>query len=212
MNNITVGYVRVSSKEQNEQRQVEELRAEGVDERYIYIEKKSGKDFVNREKYQQMVDNLREGDLLIVSSIDRLGRDYTEILEQWRHITMTLKADVKVLDMPLLDTRANPQTLDSRFIADLVLQILSYVANKERESIRKRQRQGIDVMPVINGKKVSTKTGRPTGRPNIQKPEQWPEIYLQWVNKQITAVAAMKVLGLKVNTFYSFVAQEREKV
>ena len=208
MTSKVFGYARVSTKEQNEARQIEAFKSEGIDERDIYIDKKSGKDF-DREQYKIMLGNLREGDLLIVASIDRLGRDYNEILEQWRHITMTLKADVKVLDMPLLDTRANPQSLDSRFIADLVLQILSYVANKERESILKRQRQGIDVMPVVDGKKVSAKTGRATGRPNIQKPDNWNEVYTKWVNKEITAVAAQKVLGLKTNTFYSFVAQER---
>jgi len=208
MTSKVFGYARVSTKEQNECRQIEGFKSEGIDERDIYIDKKSGKDF-DREQYKIMLGNLREGDLLIVASIDRLGRDYNEILEQWRHITMTLKADVKVLDMPLLDTRANPQSLDSRFIADLVLQILSYVANKERESILKRQRQGIDVMPVVDGKKVSAKTGRATGRPNIQKPDNWNEVYKKWVNKEITAVAAQKVLGLKTNTFYSFVAQER---
>ena len=211
MNNKIFGYARVSTKEQNESRQIEAFKAEGIDERDIYIDKKSGKDF-NREQYKLMLCNLREGDLLIVASIDRLGRDYSEVLEQWRHITMTLKADVKVMDMPLLDTRANPQSLDSRFIADLVLQILSYVANKERESILRRQRQGIDIMPVVDGKKVSAKTGRPTGRPKVQKPDTWDEVYAQWVNKEITAVAAQKVLGLKTNTFYSFIAQERENV
>ena len=210
MKTKTFGYARVSTKEQNEGRQIEELRSEGIDERDIYIDKKSGKDF-DREQYKIMLGNLREGDLVVVASIDRLGRDYTEILEQWRHITMTLKADVKVLDMPLLDTRANPQSLDSRFIADLVLQILSYVANKERESILRRQRQGIDIMPIVDGKRVSAKTGRPTGRPKVQKPDNWDEVYRQWVNKEITAVAAQKVLGLKTNTFYSFVAQERER-
>jgi len=208
MTSKVFGYARVSTKEQNEGRQIEAFKSEGIDERDIYIDKKSGKDF-DREQYKLMLGNLREGDLLIVTSIDRLGRDYNEILEQWRHITMTLKADVKVLDMPLLDTRANPQSLDSRFIADLVLQILSYVANKERESILKRQRQGIDVMPVVDGKRVSAKTGRATGRPSIQKPDNWNEVYTKWVNKEITAVAAQKVLGLKTNTFYSFVAQER---
>jgi DNA invertase Pin-like site-specific DNA recombinase len=211
MKNKKFGYGRVSTREQNEARQLEAFKAEGIDERDVYIDKKSGKDF-EREKYKLLLGNLREGDLLIIESIDRLGRDYTEILNQWRHITVTLKSDVKVLDMPLLDTRANPQTLDGRFIADLVLQILSYVANKERESILKRQRQGIDVMPIVDGKKVSAKTGNPTGRPKIEKPEQWGEIYRKWVNKEITAVAAQKVLGLKTNTFYSFVAQERESI
>lgn len=199
MNNITFGYCRVSTKEQNEGRQVEQMKAEGVDERNIYIEKKSGKDF-NREQYNNLLGRLRENDTLIVTSIDRLGRNYNDILEQWRHITQTLKANIRVLDMPLLDTSANVQSLDTRFVADLVLQILSYVAEKERRHIKQRQAEGIALAKA---------QGKIQGRPKVQKPEQWPEIYRQWVNKDITAVAAMKVLGLKTNTFYSFVAQER---
>ena len=199
MNNITFGYCRVSTKEQNEGRQVEQMKTEGVDERNIYIEKKSGKDF-NREQYNNLLGRLREGDILIVTSIDRLGRNYNDILEQWRHITQSLKANIKVLDMPLLDTSANVQSLDTRFVADLVLQILSYVAEKERRHIKQRQAEGIALAKA---------QGKMQGRPKVQKPEQWPEIYRQWVNKDITAVAAMKVLGLKTNTFYSFVAQER---
>ena len=200
MNNIVFGYARVSSKEQNEHRQIEALKAEGVDERNIYIDKKSGKDF-NREQYKAVIDRLREGDLIIVTSIDRLGRNYNDILEQWRYITQTIKANIKVLDMPLLDTSTNPESLDSRFIADLVLQILSYVAEKERRHIKQRQAEGIALAKA---------EGRIKGRPKVQKPEQWDEIYQKWVNKQITAVKAMDVLGLKTNTFYNFVAQERE--
>jgi DNA invertase Pin-like site-specific DNA recombinase len=211
MKNIKFGYARVSSKEQNEGRQIEALKAEGVDERYIYIDKKSGKDF-KREKYIAMIDRLREGDIIVIASIDRLGRDYNEILEQWKYITQTIKANVKVLDMPLLDTSANTQSLDTRFVADLVLQILSYVANKERELNKRRQRQGIDIMPIIDGKRVSLKTGKPAGRPKMEKPEQWDEIYQKWVNKEITAVAAMKVLGLKNCKFYYLVKEERERI
>jgi len=200
MNNIVFGYARVSSKEQNEHRQIEALKAEGVDERNIYIDKKSGKDF-NREQYKAVIDRLREGDLIIVTSIDRLGRNYNDILEQWRYITKTIKGNIRVLDMPLLDTSADTQNLDSRFIADLVLQILSYVAEKERRFIKQRQAEGIALAKA---------EGRLTGRPKVQKPKRWDEIYAQWENKQITAVAAMQVLGLKINTFYSFVKQERE--
>jgi DNA invertase Pin-like site-specific DNA recombinase len=199
MNNIVFGYARVSTKEQNEGRQIEALRTEGVDERNIYIEKRSGKDF-NRDEYKNMLGRVRAGDLIIVTSIDRLGRNYNDILEQWRYITQTLKSNIRVLDMPLLDTSTNPESLDSRFIADLVLQILSYVAEKERRHIRQRQAEGIALAKA---------EGRLKGRPKVQKPDQWDDIYLQWVNKEITAVAAMQVLGLKSNTFYSFVAQER---
>ena len=202
MNNLKFAYVRVSSKDQNEHRQIEAVKAEGVDERYIYVDKKSGENF-DREQYKAVIDRLREGDLLIVTSIDRLGRNYNDILEQWRYITQTIKANIKVLDMPLLDTSTNPESLDNRFIANLVLEILSYVAEKERRHIKQRQAEGIALAKA---------EGRMNGRPRVQKPEQWDEIYAQWVNKQITAVKAMDVLGLKTNTFYSFVAQERERI
>ena len=202
MTNIKFGYARVSTQEQNTGRQVEQLRGEGIEERYIYIEKRSGKDF-NREEYQKMLGNIREGDTIIITSIDRLGRNYNDILEQWRHITQTLKANIKVLDMELLDTSKNPESLDKKFIADLVLQILSYVAEKERRHIKQRQAEGIALAKA---------EGRMQGRPKVQKPDQWDEIYQKWVDKEITAVAAMEVLNLKTNTFYNFVAQEREKV
>lgn len=208
MKNLVFGYVRVSSTDQNEERQLEDLRNAGVDERNIYIDKKSGKDF-DRENYQAMLGRLREGDLVVVSSLDRLGRDYTEIQEQWNYITKTIKADIKIIDIPLLDTSTTPETLDKRFLADLVLMILCYIANKERENIRKRQRQGIDVMPIVDGKRVSLKTGRPTGRPKAVKPDNWNEIYAKWVKKEITAVKAMELLNLKPNTFYKFVASEK---
>lgn len=209
MKNLVFGYVRVSSTDQNEERQLEDLRNAGVDERNIYIDKKSGKNF-ERENYKSMLERLREGDLVVIASLDRLGRNYAEIQEQWSYITQTIKADIKILDMPLLDTSTATENLDRRFIADLVLQILCYTAEKERENIRKRQRQGIDVMPIVDGKRVSAKTGRPTGRPSAVKPDNWKEIYTRWVKKEITAVKAMELLNLKPNTFYKFVASERE--
>ena len=208
MNNLVFGYVRVSSADQNEERQLEDLRNAGVDERNIYIDKKSGKNF-ERENYKSMLERLREGDLVVVTSLDRLGRNYAEIQEQWSYITQNIKADVKILDMPLLDTSTSTENLDRRFIADLVLQILCYTAEKERENIRKRQRQGIEVMPIVDGKRVSLKTGRPTGRPRAVKPDNWNEIYAKWVKKEITAVKAMELLNLKPNTFYKFVASEK---
>ena len=193
------GYARVSTKEQNEERQINSLKEAGVSERDIYIDKISGKSF-DRPEYQRMLNAVRRGDLIIIPSIDRLGRNYTEIQEQWRHIINELGADIQVLDMPLLDTRTEKDSIDSRFVADLVLQILSYVAAKERENIRARQAQGI-----ANAKAK----GVPIGRPKAIRPENWDEIYQKWVNKEITAVAAMKVLGLKTNTFYKFVKEEK---
>lgn len=197
----THGYARVSTKDQNEERQINSLKNAGVLDRDIYIDTISGKNF-ERPEYKRLLNAIRKGDLVILPSIDRLGRNYTEVQEQWRYITRELGADIKVLDMPLLDTRNNKNTVDSRFVADLVLQILSYVAQKERENIRVRQAQGI-----ANAKSK----GIVIGRPKVQKPECWNEVYRRWSNKEITAVAAMKILGLKTNTFYKFANQEKNK-
>ena len=210
MKNLVFGYVRVSSADQNEERQLQDLKNAGVDERNIFVDKVSGKTF-ERENYKAMINRLREGDLVVVASLDRLGRSYTEIQKQWSYITQTIKADIKILDMPLLDTSTAAENVDRRFIADLVLQILCYTAEKERENIRKRQRQGIDIMPIVYGQRVSAKTGRPTGRPRAVKPDNWNEIYTSWKNKEITAVKAMEVLNLKPNTFYKFVKNENVK-
>lgn len=209
------GYARVSTKEQNLERQIQQLKAFNADIKII-DEQESGKDFENRSKYMELVHSklgfgLREGDLLVIVSLDRLGRNYTEIRKEWEYITTTLKADIKVLDMPLLDTSAATSNLDKRFIADLVLQILSYTAEKERENIKKRQAQGIEVMPIVDGKKVSLKTGRPTGRPNAQLPEGFEKMYHEWKSGTITATAAMQELNLKRTTFYKLVKQYESK-
>lgn len=198
---MVYGYARVSSKEQNLDRQIKELTQAGVDERNILKDKQSGKDF-NRPAYNSLVGTsnttplLREGDLLIIYSIDRLGRNYTEIQSQWQYITKELKADIKVLDMPLLDTTVNGKSLDSTFVADLVLQILSYVAQKERENIKTRQKQGIA---------VAKEQGKHLGRPKAEYPEHWEQAYSNWKAKEITATQCMKDLGLTRNTFYNLV-------
>ena len=213
---MTYGYARVSTTDQNLDRQLEQLRQHIADERYIITDKASGKNF-DRRGYNSLVGTadtaplLHEGDLLLITSLDRLGRNYVEIREQWEYITRTLKADIKVLEIPLLDTTATDGNLDKRFIADLVLQILSYTAEKERENTRKRQRQGIDVMQVVDGKRVSAKTGRPTGRPNAEYPEQWEQVYKQWKGGEITANKAMELLDLKRTTFYKLVKQYENK-
>lgn len=206
---MVYGYARVSTKEQNLDRQIEQLRKYVSEERNIITDKQSGKDF-NRKGYNSLVGTpettsiLHEGDLLVICSLDRLGRNYVEIREQWELITRELKADIKVLDMPLLDTTESEESnLDKRFVADLVLQILSYVAEKERDSLLKRQRQGIDVMPIVNGKRVSLKKGKGAmGRPNAVYPENWEPVYADWQAGKITAVKAMEQLGLKRTTFY----------
>lgn len=206
------GYARISTKEQNLERQVEQLRQYISEERNIITDIQSGKDF-NRKGFNSLVGTdkttpiLHEGDLLIICSLDRLGRNYTEICEQWKLITKELKANIKVLDMPLLDTEeSESSSLDKRFIADLVLRVLSYVAEKEHENLLKRQRQGIDVMPIVNGKRVSLKKGKgATGRPNATYPENWEQVYKEWQSGKITAVKAMEFLGLKRTTFYKLV-------
>lgn len=202
------GYARVSTKDQNLNRQIAALQAEGIDERDIFADKKSGKDF-DRPEFNSLLGRLRKGDTLIIVSLDRLGRNYSEVQEQWQHITKDLEVNIKVLDMPLLDTTVN-KNIDGRFVADLVLQILSYVAEKERTSIHARQESGIECMPEkidINGKtkKFSTKTGKAYGRPAAQMPDNFKEIYGSWKAGEITAKKAMQELGLTRCTFYNLV-------
>lgn len=197
-NTRTHGYARVSTKEQNEARQINALKEFGIIERDIYVDKVSGKSF-DRPEYQRLLNVIRKGDLVVILSLDRLGRNYTEVQEQWRYITTELGADIKVLDMPLLDTRTNGDNIDSRFVSDLVLQILSYVSAKERENIKARQSQGI-----ANAKAQ----GKHLGRPKATYPNNWEEIYKLWYNeKRITAKEAMARTGLKRNTFYKLAGQ-----
>ena len=201
MENRIFGYCRISDASQNELRQLIALKEFGISERDIYIDKQSGKDF-DRKQYQIMLNNIREGDLVVLLSLDRMGRNYTEIQEQWRYITRELKADIKILDMDLLDTRGhNDNSLDRRFICDLVLQILSYVAEKERENIRARQAQGIAAAKANNVK---------FGRPKVEKPDNWDEVIRQWQNGEITAKRTMELLGMKKSTFYALLKSETE--
>ena len=186
------GYARVSSKEQNEERQLVAFKEYGIDERDIYIDKQSGKDF-NRENYITLKHILRENDLLVIKSIDRLGRNYNQIIDEWKDITKNIKADIVVIDMPLLDTRKNKDLLGT-FISDLVLQILSYVAEQERTFIKQRQKEGI-----TNAKKNGVKFGRP----KIEKPQDFDVVVSRWKNKEIKSKEAMELLGLKPNTFYN---------
>lgn len=139
---MRVGYVRVSTKDQNEARQISSMQEHGVEK--IYMDKQSGKDF-NRPEYQKMISELKEGDVVMLHSLDRLGRNYDAIIEEWHRITKVIKADIIVFDMPLLDTTARGNDLTGKFVADMVLQILSYVAANERENIRKRQAEGIAI-------------------------------------------------------------------
>lgn len=196
MKNKIFGYVRVSSKEQNEDRQLIAFKEFGIDERDIYIDKQSGKDF-NREQYNILKHILRENDVLVIKSIDRLGRNYNMIIDEWKDITKNIKADIVVLDMPLLDTRNNKDLLGT-FISDLILQILSYVAEQERTFIKQRQKEGIAAAKNNNVK---------FGRPKIEKPQNFDIVVNKWKNKEIKTKEAIEMLGLKPNTFYNLVKQ-----
>ncbi len=195
MNNRIYGYIRVSAKDQNEARQIEALKSAGVDERFIFLDKSSGKNF-NRNEYQVLKRALREQDTLIIKSIDRLGRNYTEIIQEWKEITKDIKANIKVLDMPLLDTSVNTKDLIGTFIADLVLQILSYVAETERLNIRQRQAEGI---------KIAKENGKHLGRPKAKFPSDFNNVYQSWKDGKLTAKIAMEQLNLKRTTFYKLV-------
>ena len=202
-NSIVWGYARVSSTSQHLDRQLEQLKAYGIDERHIKTEKQSGKDF-DRPEFLSLVGtdtvaaSMREGDCLVVCSLDRLGRNYAEILRWWQHITKDMKCSIVVLDMPLLNTQGEGN-LDKNFIADLVLQILSYVAEKERLAIKERQRQGIEAAQA---------KGVKFGRPKTQKPEGFDEVVNKWQSGEITATAAMKLLKLSKHSFYRLVKEE----
>ena len=185
------GYVRVSSKDQCEARQVLALREFKVPERNIYMDKMSGKDF-NRPQYRRMVRKLKAGDVLVVKSIDRLGRNYEEILEQWRMLTKKKEVDVVVLDMPLLDTGMSGGNLTGVLVADLVLQILSYVAQTERKNIRQRQREGIAAVK---------QRGVKFGRPKKQVPEEFARLREKWMQKEVSSREAAKRLGISQDTF-----------
>ncbi len=188
---MTYGYIRVSSTDQNEARQWAALRSRGIQSGRIYVDKQSGKDF-QRPEYQRLVARLRSGDLVCVLSIDRLGRNYGEILEQWRILTKEIQADVCVLDMPMLDTR-NGKDLMGTFIADLTLQILSFVAQKERENIRQRQAEGIA---------AAKERGVQFGRPVVPAPEDFPAIISEWESGQLPFAEALAQTGLSRGTFY----------
>ncbi len=194
MENRVFGYGRVSSKEQNEERQIIAFKELGINERDIYIDKQSGKDF-NREQYNLMKHNLRENDLLVIKSIDRLGRNYNMIIEEWRDITKNIKADIKVIDMPILDTSNNKELLGN-VISDIVLGLLSYVAETERTFIRQRQREGID---------IAKNKGIKFGRPRIKKPINFDYVVNRWKNKEMSTKEALMELNLKPNVFYNFI-------
>ncbi len=197
MSNNVYGYVRVSTKDQNEDRQRIALAEFPVPEKNIFMDKLSGKDF-NRPQYRRLMRKLRSGDCLVVKDIDRLGRNYEEILEQWRIITKEKGVDIVVLDMPLLDTRHTGRDLSGTFVADLVLQILSYVAQTERENIKQRQKEGIAAARL---------RGVQFGRPRKPLPENFEQIRFDWKNKKITSREAARQLSVAQDTFLRWVRE-----
>ena len=190
-NTKTFAYCRVSSTDQNEDRQVEAMLELGINERDIFIDKCSGKNF-DRPQYQALKLQLREGDVLVIKSIDRLGRNYKQICEEWREIVRDIKANIKVVDMPILDT-TRTDGLIGEVISDIVLQLLGYVAEQERAFIKQRQAEGI---------KLAKEKGKRLGKPPIQYPDNWQDIYQIWKSGSITAREAMKRLNLKPTSFY----------
>jgi DNA invertase Pin-like site-specific DNA recombinase len=194
---MVYGYVRVSTREQNEARQVIALEEFGITDDHIFMDKLSGKDF-NRPAYQKLLHSLQPGDVLVIKSIDRLGRNYDEILEQWRIITKEKQAAIVVLDMPLLDTRSN-RDLTGTLIADIVLQLLSYVAETERAFIRQRQAEGIAA-----AKARGTHFGpKPRDRGPL-----YPSVKARWQRQEISATEAGKILGCTHNTFLKWVRKD----
>jgi len=193
----TYGYVRISTREQNVDRQLVAMRDFGIRDKNILVETQSGKDF-NRPVYRRLLKKLKPGDTLIIKSIDRLGRDYCEILEQWRIITKELRVAIVVLDIPLLDTRQKERDLTGTFIADLVLQILSYVAQQEREFTRQRQAEGIQ---------AAKNRGVKFGRPPMERPATFSESKEAWERKEISAREAGRRLGVNYKTFQSWAAE-----
>ena len=189
---MTYAYARVSARDQNLARQLEAFAEMNIDRKHIFCDKKSGKDF-DRTNYLRLVRKLRPGDLLVVKSIDRLGRNYQMIIDEWSRITKTIRADILVLDMPLLDTRSTPCSLVGKFIADLVLQILSFVAENERENIRARQAEGIA---------AAKKKGVRFGRPPKNYFRKFFDIVFAYENKQITLRDALDVTGMSQSNFY----------
>ena len=189
------GYVRVSTREQNIDRQIVEMHSQGLSDEAIFIDKQSGKDF-EREEYQKLKRTLKPGDLLIVKSIDRLGRNYDMIIDEWRTLVNVMNVDIQVLDMPLLDTRTEGKNLVGKFISDIVLQILSFVAENERENIKRRQAEGI---------RIAKEKGKHLGRPKFNLPQNFNEVSKLYLNKTLKLSESLKMLNMNKATFYKYV-------
>lgn len=194
------GYVRVSTKEQNEDRQLIALEELCVPSKNIFVDKQSGKDF-NRPKYKALLRKMRAGDILYIKSIDRLGRNYEEIIEQWRILTKEKKIDIVVIDMPLLDTRRGKDLMGT-FLSDIVLQVLSFVAENERKNIKQRQKEGIEAAKI---------RGVKFGRPEKPLPENFDEYVEKWMRKEISGTKAADVLHIPTSTFYRKAHEKSKK-
>ncbi len=199
MNAHYIGYARVSSRDQNEDRQIIALTEFGVPPSAVFVDKVSGKDF-DRKNYKRMLKKLKKGDVLVIKSIDRLGRSYKDVIKQWQYITQDKEADIVVLDMKLLDTRQHKDLLGT-FIADMVLQLLSYVAENERLNIKQRQAEGIAAAKA---------RGVVFGRPKKFYPENYIDVFMKYRHKELTKNQAIRIIGCKEHTFYRMLSELRK--
>lgn len=199
-NSRLLGYVRVSTGHQNTDRQREALLKAGVAPRDIFTDKQSCKDF-SRPQYQKLKEQLVAGDTVVILDLDRLGRSYSEMSEEWFDIVKTRKCNIKIINFPLLNTASEKAGLEGRLIADIVFNLLSYVAERERKHSLERQREGIE---------AAKRRGVKFGRPKVEKPTDFPDVYAKVQRHEITAREAMKQLNLKSNSYYRFASEERE--
>ena len=201
---MNLGYIRVSAKDQNIDRQLQKMRDRGIEERFIFVDKASGKNF-DRAEYQSMKKIIREGDLVHIDALDRLGRNYDGIIDEWKNITRTLNADIIILENEtLFDSRKFREMGDlGKLMEDQFLSLLSYVAEQERKKIRQRQAEGIA---------IAKEKGKHLGRPKAKYPNNWGPVFQDWRRKKIKAVEAMKLLSLTKATFYKLVNQYEKEV
>ena len=194
-------YVRVSTASQNIDRQMEEMFRQDIEFKNIFIDYQSGKDF-ERKNYQKLIKRLKKDDLLVIKSIDRLGRDYNMILDEWKKITKIIEADIMVIDMPLLDTRVEGKNLVGKFISDIVLQVLSFVAQNERENIKQRQAEGI---------RIAKAKGVHMGRPNYVLPNNYEHVINKYIKREINNKEAQQLLNISRGTFFKYLKIYKEK-
>lgn len=194
-------YVRVSTASQNIDRQMEEMYRQDIEFKNIFIDYQSGKDF-ERKNYQKLLKRLKKDDLLVIKSIDRLGRDYNMILDEWKKITKIIEADIMVIDMPLLDTRVEGKNLVGKFISDIVLQVLSFVAQNERENIKQRQAEGI---------RIAKAKGVHMGRPNYVLPNNYEHVINKYIKREINNKEAQQLLNMSRGTFFKYLKIYKEK-